>query len=275
MDYELEELLPLVSRLAEKYTGLASTSISYEKAEQLIEAILYCVEAVRWPDHESAVSAGKLPVRQAYEIGLAHVEEKAKTALALYQEMLPRFTDYGSRCLYDVFIEGMPEFFKWYDVKFHPQDTILTLDYPVLKDLSSYSGIRKIYEYLRCLSWEQDFLAGFPEDYVLDVLQTSNRDYQDSMENLCQILFSVVIKHILASKPLSERIWEERDLLSVKRMFEENDAMEIQHHLRRGVGSFLEQHYENGGELFTYLAESMGDILVRLKVAAANNPVLV
>ncbi|MCI9596320.1 MAG: hypothetical protein HFE75_03300 [Firmicutes bacterium] len=38
MDYELEELLPLVNRLAEKYMGLASTSLSYEKAEQLMEA---------------------------------------------------------------------------------------------------------------------------------------------------------------------------------------------------------------------------------------------
>lgn len=274
MDYELEELLPLVNRLAEKYTGLASTSVSYEKAEQLMEAVLYCVEAVGWPDHGSAVSAGKLPARRAYEIGLAHVEEKAKTALALYQELLPRFTDYGSRCLRDVFIEGMPGFFKWYDVKFQPQNTILTLDYPVLKDLSSYRGIYKIYEYLRCLSWEQDFLAGFPEDYVLDVLRTSHPAYQDSMENLCEILFAVVIKHILANKPLSERIWEERDLLLVKSVFAENDTLKIQRHLRYGVKSFLEQHYENGGELFIYLTESMGDILIRLRVAAENSSVL-
>ena len=33
MNYELEELLPIVGRLAERYTGTDSTSVSYEKAK--------------------------------------------------------------------------------------------------------------------------------------------------------------------------------------------------------------------------------------------------
>ena len=35
MDYEMEELVPIVGKLAEKYTSHESTSITYEKAEQL------------------------------------------------------------------------------------------------------------------------------------------------------------------------------------------------------------------------------------------------
>ena len=41
MDYEMEELLPIVATLAEKYTGGESSSISYEKAGQLMEAVMY------------------------------------------------------------------------------------------------------------------------------------------------------------------------------------------------------------------------------------------
>ena len=40
MDYEMEELVPIVGKLAEKYTAHESTSITYEKAEQLMEAVL-------------------------------------------------------------------------------------------------------------------------------------------------------------------------------------------------------------------------------------------
>ncbi len=40
MDYKIEELVPIVGRLAEKYTGFESTSVTYEKAEQLMEADL-------------------------------------------------------------------------------------------------------------------------------------------------------------------------------------------------------------------------------------------
>ena len=43
MHYEIEELIPVVGKLAEKYTSGESTSISYERAELLMEAVLYCI----------------------------------------------------------------------------------------------------------------------------------------------------------------------------------------------------------------------------------------
>ena len=46
MDYEMEELVPIVGKLAEKYTANESTSITYEKAEQLMGAVLYCRKTV-------------------------------------------------------------------------------------------------------------------------------------------------------------------------------------------------------------------------------------
>ena len=47
----MEELVPIVGKLAEKYTSFESTSISYEKAEQLMGAVLYSIhewEAEEW-----------------------------------------------------------------------------------------------------------------------------------------------------------------------------------------------------------------------------------
>ncbi len=43
VNYEMEELVPIVGKLAEKYTAFESTSVSYEKAEQLMGAVLYCI----------------------------------------------------------------------------------------------------------------------------------------------------------------------------------------------------------------------------------------
>ena len=39
----MEELLPIVAKLSEKYTGGDSTSVTYETAQELMEAVLYCV----------------------------------------------------------------------------------------------------------------------------------------------------------------------------------------------------------------------------------------
>ena len=41
--YEMEELVPIVASLSEKYTSKESTSVSYETARQLMEAVMYCI----------------------------------------------------------------------------------------------------------------------------------------------------------------------------------------------------------------------------------------
>ena len=43
MGYQLEELIPLVAELATGYGGYEHTSITYERAEMLMEAVLYCI----------------------------------------------------------------------------------------------------------------------------------------------------------------------------------------------------------------------------------------
>ena len=39
MKYEMEELVPIVAGLADQYTSKESTSISYEQANRLLEAV--------------------------------------------------------------------------------------------------------------------------------------------------------------------------------------------------------------------------------------------
>ncbi len=129
-----------------------------------------------------------MTARQAYEEGMALVEKKVRKTLAMYNEMMPEFSDYGNICLYDTVVREMPEFFKWYDIRFNPKDTILTLDYPVTRDLSGYTGIDRIYEYLKCIRKEQDFLHSFPESYVRGVLRKYCFGYQEMIENIYEIM---------------------------------------------------------------------------------------
>ena len=148
MQYEMEELVPIAADLAKQLLGWESTSMTYEKAEQLMEGVLYCIrEAEEWEDSDAQITA-LMTARQAYETGLGCVERKVRMALKLYHELLQEFDDYGNRCLGDTFFRGLPEFFRWYDMKFEPQNTILVLDYPVLRDLSSVTGVDRIYEFL-------------------------------------------------------------------------------------------------------------------------------
>ena len=69
MSYTMEELLTVVGKLAGKYTGFESTSITYEKARQLMEAVLYCINELEGKGAGLA-AAQRLPAQQAYERGI-------------------------------------------------------------------------------------------------------------------------------------------------------------------------------------------------------------
>lgn len=186
MDYDMEELVPVVGKLAETYTAHESTSITYEKAEQLMGAVLYCIHELQEMSGNSLVLNEKIPAQRAYEMGAAYVEEKTKKALNLYNEIIPEFYHYENQCLYDTFVKGIPEFFKWYDIRFDPQNTILTLDYPVLKDISKYTGIDQIFEFIKAIALEQKFLKSFPPGYVTNILSKNNRGWKEQIENICE-----------------------------------------------------------------------------------------
>ncbi len=77
MDYKMEELIPVVSRLAEKYTAFEDSSVTYEKAEQLMEAVLYCIRELERSD-ENLIAVGKelCSAQQAYETGYMYVKKR-------------------------------------------------------------------------------------------------------------------------------------------------------------------------------------------------------
>lgn len=192
---EMEELIPIVGKLAGKYTAYESTSITYEKAEQLMGAVLYCIREIQQTDREGAVLSGVESAEQLYDAGAVLVVKKTKEALALYNRMLPEFISYGNQFLQDAFTRELPEFFQWYDNLYEPQNTVVTLDYPVLKDLSGYTGIDRIYEFIRCIYMEQKFLRMFPEEYVINTLKSYNREYEETPDNICGIVFMAATGH--------------------------------------------------------------------------------
>lgn len=270
MDYEMEELVPVVGKLAEKYTAHESTSITYEKAEQLMGAVLYCIHELKETNGNALALKEKMPAQKAYENGAAYVKEKTEKALDLYNRIAPEFYHYGNQCLYDTFVKGIPEFFKWYDIRFEPQNTILTLDYPVLRDISEYTGIDKVFEFIKAIGLEQKFLKLFPEGYVINILSKSNRNWKESMDNICETVFTYVTGHILTGRSLTEFELEEADYSYVQELFQQAALKDIKKRLEASLEIFIKNDYESDRELLNYLSSAVGDIAVRLKNAADN-----
>lgn len=270
MGYTMEELFPILGQLAEKYTAFESTSIPCETAERLMEAVLYCIREAEQVQTDAPVPAEGLSARQAYAIGAAAVEEKTRAALALYHETLQAFDSYGNRCLYDTFQQGLPEFFKWYDPKFTPQETILTLDYPLLCGLTEQTGIDRIYSFIECVHLEQVFLSGFPEGAVRGILSRYSSQYGSLVENVCEIVLTTLAGHLLAGKPLSEREFAHEDFLRIRGIFANAELIQITQQLKNAVAAFIQKYYDDSAELTTYLSGALENIAFRLKNASES-----
>lgn len=273
MKYAMEELVPIAGELAGRYTAGEGTSVTWEKAEQFMEAVLYCIHEAELFTCNAVAAAEELPAQRAYEIGKRCVEEKVQEALKIYNEILPEFSCYENHCLYDTFVKGIPEFFRWYDVRFAPQNTVLTLDYPVLRDLSEYNGIDKIYEFIRCICLEQKFLNIFPEYHVVNILSRYNREYKDMVENICEIVCLSATGHILAGKPFTELNLEKEDYLRIQEIFVRMDFRDIMKKVKGALELFLIRYCDGSEEPAEYIFSSVSGIVRRLKCAAESGTI--
>jgi hypothetical protein len=190
MQYGMEELVPIVAELAKGYTSGESSSVSYEKAEQLMQAVQYTIHELEQESASRAVSA-PVTARQAYDAGYQLLCDKVRRCQAAYNQMIPEFDAYGNEFYYDTVVKGLPKFFLYYDARYNPQDHLLTLDY-VTRDFDpQLTGIDQIEDYLLGTVQEQRYLKKFPRSQVIAALEQWNSDYRELPVNVAQLMQDV------------------------------------------------------------------------------------
>ena len=249
MEYQMEELLAIVSELAQKYTGYESTSVTYEKAQSLMESVLYCLNEYNNFGTDSSVAAA-ISVKEQYHIGLSLLYQKVEKIRNILNEISYNFEDFGVKCLYDTVQKGIPQFLKWYDIKFCPQNTILTLDYPLLTDCSFLTGADAVYQYIQAVRIEQRFLRAFEKSYVIHILENYNAEYQNMIENICSIVLTNAIGPIAPNK------------------LREKSIPEIEQMIKQFIQTAVKQFYEDDADMVKYLCHEANNIAVRMKTAA-------
>ncbi len=266
MDYQMEELLPVVSELAQKYTGCESTSITYEKAQALMEAVIFCLNEYH-NSHANGLVLKDISVKEQYHTGVKLLFEKVEAIRTIFHEISFQFEDFGVKCLYDTVQKGIPHFLKWYDIKFCPQNTILTLDYPLLIDCSSLTGADAVYKYIRAIQTEQKFLGAFDRNYVMLVLEKYNSEYQDMTENICSIVLTNIIGHFAMKKPFHDTEFLYEEYLQLSKIFEGKSISEIENVAKGLIEKIVNRFYENDRDMLQYLCCETNNIAVRIYTA--------
>lgn len=269
-DYPPEELLPIVAELAARYTSYEHSSIPYEKARMLMEAVLYCINEFAGLQ-ESLPLANHVSAKDAYRRGHDIVLDKAKKLHELYHTLLPEFQDYGSACLRDTVIRGIPLFLSRYDINYAPQETLLTLDYPVLKDISSLSGVDAVLAYMECISLEQQFLKKLDYGYLTGLLRRYHEEYELLVENLCPVVLQNLFGYRLSGKTPISGGFDKDNYEALRRLLSGKSEKELAASLAETLRLITEHCDDSDGSLLHYLEYAVPDITTRLRYSLKNH----
>lgn len=252
--YEMEELLPIVAELAEKYTSKESTSVTYEKAKQLMEAVLYCIHQCE--GSEGILCRRELTAREAYRLGYKRLLEKVKKVQEAYNELIIDFCAYGNENYHDTVTKGIYAFFRYYDALYAPQETIITMDYPTICPIADCSGIDAIERYVKAIFLEQRFFHAIPKKTVYRILQQYQTDYHKQFYNIC----SIVLRHILVSHFSEQKPGMTRE--------------ELKQELSKLLRELVESRYGGDDALFAYLDSDLDELTFYLHEHGKKSRVL-
>lgn len=263
--YSMEELLPVAAKLTERYTAGRSTSVTYEKACQMMEAVLYCIR--QGQGENQMTGPEKLSAEKAWRYGYEKTVEKVKRTQERTARLLQKFCSYGNENCRDTVTKALPGFFRFYDAMFAPQETIITMDYPVLRPIKSMTGIDAVAVYVDCICLEQEFMGNLPEDYVTGVLRRFQPGYRKQMYNLCEIL----LRHLLGCLLVGKKGGTQQGYDRLKELVDGCGQAELERHLKMLLQQLIIRKYDGNQELYTYLEHDVEDFAVRLKLGAQQH----
>lgn len=277
MEYKLEELLILVKELTDIYTGKASTSITYEAAQQLMGAVLYCIrENDTGLTEEKEVTGivdpkGFPTAREAYDYGYRLVVDKIRKTNDIYNEIIRDFRSYGNFAYYDTVIKGLPEFFRWYDPRLNPENHIILLDYTVLERLEALRGVDLIYRYVVCIQLEQEFLKKLPDEYVKAVLITYHPDHEELLINPCGIVLRKILANMLIGVKIEKVKLEASDYEKLAAAVNSTEREQLKQRLLYHLERLIENVYQENQPLYLYLGNEIPNIATEFMNAAKHH----
>lgn len=277
--YSDEDILQVVAERVKKYTSNESTSLTYNKARQLMGSVLYCME--EGEKDQSASKGNKtdnlakinsdISALEAFRIGLNKRKFKIKKAEILYKKILENFCYYENECYRDTIISGMEGFFKVYDVEFDATNHILTLDYPLVYEVTRLKGIDLIYEYLYRTLLEQSFLRIFEEEKVVRILLGYHKKHSELIINICKLVLRNAIGCMLINKPIYELNIDAQGRKEIKNICSKYSLAEIETIIFSLLNKLIMEEAQDNIELGKYLEHDIHEFAVELKYCLDND----
>ncbi|MDD3270213.1 MAG: DUF6179 domain-containing protein [Syntrophomonadaceae bacterium] len=198
------QIMALLAESIVRYTGGESTSLKEETAQRIMMSMLYAIDAFLKSlgapeDAIAAITAD--PIKDSYVKGLGLLEVTFEDTKQLYHEIRQNKLDIPIEA-YHMTIDELAQFFNHYDMRFNAQDTIASIDYPLLFDDMQVQGVFYIKQYLEKLALETEFCRLFPSGDIKKLLFNYDRvyrvNYRESLINIFEIVLNNAVFSVMS-----------------------------------------------------------------------------
>lgn len=242
-----DQLIPLLAELILKYTTGESSSVTVEAAQRLLGSFLYSTDAYlkSFRYKETAIYClSNSCAAEIYEKGQALIRACQEQTLLLYEDVRDHKLDIPIKAYHCTIDEDLPDFLNKYDLLFNAQETMATMDYPLLFDDMRLQGIFYIEQYLKKLTMETDFCHLFSPADINQLLINYGRVYRidisESLINAFEIILTNALFSFMAGNRPGELSISNAQLNMLKNHFAGLDSEKYPSVISRTVNELLE-----------------------------------
>ncbi|MDD4801440.1 MAG: DUF6179 domain-containing protein [Syntrophomonas sp.] len=192
----------ILIRLISRYTFGESSSVKVETASNILNSIYYAIDvynASLSKNVDCTVIEQPTTTDEMYKRGMELIEAYVEEARQLYTEIFRDKLNLPLEIYNETLMDALPAFFKTYDITFAANNTLTSMDYPLVFDDMSKEGILYIKQWLATLKIETQFCKCLEMDSVIEFLEAYGHKYGFDYKNMPINLFSVLFEQSIFS----------------------------------------------------------------------------
>lgn len=265
----LQKTWDLLKIQAEKYNGFDSTSMTVEKAQDLLASIVYSLSLVI---DQSNLSAEAI-IQQDFStlLGQAQtiLETKWKALYSVWNEICLEAPEINN-FYYISTLKEIGIFFKKYDFHYEAHRVPCNIDYPLIKAIpDNLKGINYIEAYLKSIRIENQYVKKYAHENVLELLQEMASEYEENYFNFCECVFVNALGKEMVSSGKDSLFIDEEELHRFSAEYIGKTAEEINEILEKSAVSIFRKigFDENNLPYFSDVISSLA-----LRICEINKP---
>lgn len=218
------QLMTILNNAILEYTHHQSNSVKTETAHNIFQSILYCCDyfLLDLCIEEATSILLTVDMDEIYLRGLQKVKDEVNLAKIIETNVQTTKLDIPLIAYNDTINQSFADFWSNYDEYYDAHNTPTSIDYPLLVDDMSWTGIVYIKNYLEKLLLENEFCLCFPQQEIAQLLkgcgEKYSMDYREMLISIPEQILNNVLCSTLLKKNISLMLSQSECLLLEKKM---------------------------------------------------------